>query len=117
MQKSGQMTFLKGFCVCLLLYQTFYDHTNPTVCNLKSVIVLMNALVRNLISLLRLTNPLGQRLISALVRTSHLKCQAILLNLLCLAAPFLNSPWLFLSSIYITNKTCYINKEDKNLKI
>ena len=50
-----------------------------------------------------LINPLGRRPISALVLTSHLKCQAILLILLCLAAPFFNSPGLFLFSIYITH--------------
>ena len=82
--------------------QSLYDLPNPTVCNLKSVLVLTNALGRNLISVLGLTNPLGRRLISALVLTSHLKCQAILLILLCLAAPFFNSPRLFLLSIYST---------------
>ena len=100
------MTTEKDLCVYLLLYQSLYDLTNPTVCNLKLVLVLTNEFGRNLISVLDLTNslghnlisihgltsPLGRRLISALVFTSHLKCQAILLILLCLAAPFFNSP-------------------------
>ena len=97
----------------MLLYQSLYDLTDRTVCNLKSVLVLTNALGRNLISVLDLTNslgcnlisvydltnPLGRRPISALVLTSHLKCQAILMILLCLAAPFFNRPRLFLFSI------------------
>ena len=93
------MTILKDLCVYLLLYQSLYDLPNPTVCSLKLVLVLTNALGRNLTSVLGLTNPLGRRLISALVLTCHLKCQAILLILLCLAAPFFNSPRLFLFSI------------------
>ena len=93
----------------MLLYQSLYDLTDRTVCNLKSVLVLINtlgrntisvldltnSLGRNLISVLNLTNPLGRRMISALVPTSHLKCQAILLILLCLAAPFLTAPGCF----------------------
>ena len=98
---------LKDLCVYLLLYQSLYDLTNPTVCNLKSVLVLTNALGRNLISVLDLinslgrisviglTNPLGRRLISALGLTSYLKYQAILLILLCLATPFLTAPGCF----------------------
>ena len=99
----------------VLLYQSLYDLTDRTVCNLKLVLVLTNALGRNLISVLDLTNslgcnlisvldltnPLGCRLISALVLTSHLKCQTVLLILLCLAAPFFNSPRLFLFSYII----------------
>ena len=86
----------------MLLYQSLYDLPNPTVCNLKSVLVLMNAIGRNLISVLGLTNPLGRRLISALVLTSHLKCQGILLILPYLAAPFLTAPGCFcLAYIYI----------------
>ena len=69
--------------------------TNRTLCNLKSVLALTNALGRNLISVRNHTNPLGRRPISALVLTSHLKCQAILLILLCLAAPFLTAPGCF----------------------
>ena len=108
--------------VYLLLYQSLYDLTDRTVCNLKLVLVLTNALGRNLISVLDLTNslgrnlisvldltnPLGCRLISALVLTSHLKCQTIPLILLCLAAPFFNSPRLFLFSIsliFVINPT------------
>ena len=63
-------------------YQSLYNLPNPTVCNLKSVLVLMNAFGINLISVLGLTNPLGRKLISAFVLTSHLKCQAKLLILL-----------------------------------
>ena len=85
---------LKRF-VCILAL----DLPNTTVCNLKSVLVLTNALGRNLISVLGFTNPLGRRLISAIVLTCHFKCQTILLILLCLAAPFFNSPRLFLFSI------------------
>ena len=87
MQKSSQMAIFKDLCVYLPLYQSLYDLTNPTVCNLKPVIVFMNALGHNLISVLGFTNPLGHRL----VLTSHLECQAILLILLCLAAPFLTA--------------------------
>ena len=61
MQKSGQMTNLKDLCVYLLLYQSLYDLTDQTVCNLKSVLVLTNALGRNLISVLDLTNPPADR--------------------------------------------------------
>ena len=124
MQKSGQMTILKDLCVNLLLYQSLYDLTDRTVCNLKLVLVLTNALGRNLISVLDftnslgrnlisvldLTNPLGRRLISALVLTGHLNCQTILLILLCLAAPFFTAPGcfclayhLFLQSIPLPN--------------
>ena len=109
------MTIQKDLCVYLLLYQSLHDLTNRTVCNLKSVLVLMNALGRNLISVLDLTNPLGRRPISALVLTSHLKCQAILLILLCLAVPFFNSPGLFLFSyiyIYISRLTV-VSREAK----
>ena len=70
--KSGRVIILV-ICmyVYLLLYQSLYD----------------------------LTNPLGRRPISALVLTTYLRCHMILLILLCLVAPFLNSPRLFLFSI------------------
>ena len=55
------------------------------------------------ISVLGLTNPLGHRLISALVLTSHLKCQAKLLILLCLAAPFLTAPGCFCLLLFVIN--------------
>ena len=58
-----------------------------------------NLLGCNLISVLDLANSLGRRLMSAHVLTSHLKCQTILLILLCLVALILNSPRLFLVSI------------------
>ena len=102
------MTIFKNLCVNLLLY---HDLPNPTVCNLKSVVVLTNALGRNLISVLGFTNPLGRRLISALVLTSHLKCQAVLLILLCLVTPFFNSPRLFLVS------STYYPKTDKWMSV
>ena len=92
------MTIYKDLFVYLLLYQSLYD---PTVCNLKSVLFLTNTLGSSLISVLGLTNPLGCKLISALVLTCHLKCQAILLILFCFAAPFFNSPRLFLFSISV----------------
>ena len=100
----------KDLCVYLFLHQSLYDLTNSTVCSLKLVLVLTNALGhilisvlylinslgRTLISVLGHTNPLDHRLISALVLTSHLKCQIIiLLILLCLAAPFLTAPGCF----------------------
>ena len=50
---------------------------------------------------------LGRRLMSALVLTSHLKCQIILLILLCLAAPFFNDPRLFLLSIIYVHVYSY----------
>ena len=131
-------------CVYLLLYQSLYDLPNPTVCNLKSVLVLTNALGhnlisvldltnslgrnlisvldltnslgRNLISVLDLTNPLGRRPISALVLRSHLKCQAILLILLCLAAPFFKSPGLFLFSICYTESYAYFTDAKNKLR-
>ena len=86
----------------LLLYQFLYDLTNPIGRNWISVPVLTNGLGHNLISVLGFTYPLSRRLISALVLTSHLKCQIILLILLCLAKPFFNGHRLFLFSIYIT---------------
>ena len=87
--------------------------TNPIVRNLISVFVLTNTLGHNLISVLGLTNlvgcnlisvlgltnPLGHKLISALGLTSHINFQTMLMILLCLAAPFFNSPRLFLFSI------------------
>ena len=85
--------------ICFCIYQSLYDITNPIGRNLISVPVLTNGLGRNLISVLCFTYPLGRRLISALVLTSHLKCQIILLILLCLATPFFNGPRLFLFSI------------------
>ena len=83
----------------LLLYQFLYHLTNPIGCNWISVPVLTNGLGHNLISVLGFTYPLSRRLISALVLTSHLKCQIILLILLCLAKPFFNGHRLFLFSI------------------
>ena len=92
--------------VCLLalvLYQSLYNLPNLTVCSLKLVLVLTNTLGCNLISVLGLTNPLGRRLISAFVLTCHLKCQEILLILLCLAVPFFNSPrLLFYSKLLVS---------------
>ena len=85
--------------IYLLLYQSLYDIINSIGHTLISVAVLTNGLGHNLISVLGFTYPLGQRLISALVLTSHLKCQIILLILLCLAVPFFNGPRLFLFSI------------------
>ena len=119
------MTILKKLCVYLLLYQSLYDTTNPTICNLKLVLVLTNALGHNLISILDLTNllghnlisvfgltnPLGRKLISALALTSHLKYQAILLILLCLAAPFLTAPGCFCLA---KNYTC---RATQNIRI
>ena len=86
---------LKDLCLYFLLYQSLYDLPNPTLCNLKSVLALTNALGRNLISVLGLTNSLGRKLIPVLVLTCPLMCQEILLILLCLAAPFLTAPGCF----------------------
>ena len=74
--------------------------TNPIGHSLISVLILTNALGHNLISIFGRTNPVGRRLIQALVLTSHLKCHIILLILLYLAAPFFDSPRLFLLSIH-----------------
>ena len=117
------MTIKKDLCVYLLLYQSLYDLTNPIVCNLKLVLVLTNALGRNLISVLDLTNSLGHnlisvlgltnllghRLISALALTSHLKCQTILLILLCLVTPFLTAPSCFCLAYTYTYTVIPIN--------
>ena len=72
----------------LLLRHSLYDLTN--------------LLGHNLMSVPDFTNPLGHRLISALVFTSHLKCDTILLILLCLDVPFLTAPGCFcLASVYL----------------
>ena len=102
-------------CVYLFLYQALYDLTNPTVCNLKSVLALTNALGRNLISVLALTNllgrhfisvlgltnPLGRRLISALVLKKPSQVPHNTLDSTLLGHAFFNSPRLFLFSICI----------------
>ena len=85
--------------ICSCISPCMILRTNPISRILISVLVLTYALGRNLISVFGLTNPLGCKLISALVLTSHLKCHMVFLILLCLAAPFFNSPWLFLFSI------------------
>ena len=115
MEKRPNDNFKRFMCILALVsvLVRMISHTNPSVSNLKLVLVLTNVLGRNLISVLDLTNllgrnlisvvgltnPLSHRLISALVLTSHIKYQAILLILLCLATPFCNSARLFLFSI------------------
>ena len=95
----------------LLLYQSLYDLTNPSGYNLISVIVLINALGHTLMPVLDRTNSLGLNLISVLGHTiqsqhlflqlSHLKCQAILLILPCLATPYLTTLGCFCLASYI----------------
>ena len=71
----------------------------PVQCKVHPYVYFYNLLGCNLISVFGLAISLGRRLMSAHVLTSHLKCQTILLILLCLVAPILNSSRLFLVSI------------------
>ena len=85
MRKQPNDNFKKFVCILALLYQPLYDLTNPTVCNLKLILALMNALGCNLISVLALTNSLGLNLYQFLVlyrarpRSNHLVSSSTIL--------------------------------------